>query len=435
VSSEATGRLGRELYELVRELYPICRSITGEGVRQTLRILAEHLPLEVHEVPSGTTVLDWTVPLEWNIRDAWIQDQAGERLVDFRASNLHVVGYSAPVRGRIRLEELKEHLHTVPERPDSIPYRTSYYEQGWGFCMSQRQLDALVDPEYEVCIDSSLEPGHLTYGEYFLPGEREEEVLLSTHICHPSLCNDNLSGIVVSVFVARWLRERKRRYSYRFLFIPGVIGSITWLARNREKVHRVSHGLTLVCLGDASPLAYKKTLRGDAEIDRAAAHVLAQPGEKGEVIDFFPYGYDERQFNSPGFRLPVGSLMRGRHGRFSEYHTSDDDLDFVSADQLERSEKAVRAIVEVLEGNRRYRNRSPYGEPQLGRRGLYRAKGAGDIADLQLAMLWVLSLSDGEHSLLDIAERAGLPFATIRSAAELLKRHDLLEELAHGEQN
>ncbi len=421
------------LHALVRELYPICRSITGNGVRETLRLIGRDLPLEIREVPSGTQVLDWTVPREWNIRDAYIADASGERVVDFRRHNLHVVNYSTPVRARMSLEELRPHLHSLPAQPKLIPYRTSYYADAWGFCLSDEQLQALGPGPYDVCIDSTLEPGSLTYGELLLPGETEAEVLLSTHVCHPSLADDNLSGIAVSVALARELAARpKRRYSYRFLYAPGTIGAITWLAQNRETAHRIEHGLTLQCLGDGQPFTFKRTIFGGSEIDRAAEHVLsrlkATSGQAHQAIDFFPYGYDERQYNSPGFRLPVGSLMRGRHGQFPEYHTSADNLSFVSEERLAESLGVCREIVDVLEGNQRYQNLAPYGEPQLGSRGLYRATGGTSIPNLQFAMLWVLSLSDGKHSLLDIAERANMDFSTIRTAATLLAEHDLLAQ-------
>jgi len=431
VTPAAPEGLEREMLALIESLYPICRSITGDGVRETLRLVGQKLPLEQHEVPSGTPVLDWTVPDEWNVRDAWIKNRAGERVVDFRRSNLHLVSYSEPVSPRwMPRAELVAHLHSLPEHPDWIPYRTSYYKRSWGFCVSEKQLESLTEAEYEVCIDSTLAPGHLTYGEHFLPGERPEEILISAHVCHPSLCDDNLSGIAVSSFVARALAARaRRRWSYRFLFIPGTIGSLTWLARNREGVPRIRGGLTLVCLGDERGLTYKRSFGGGAEIDRAAQLALATSGRPFEAIDFFPYGYDERQFNSPGFRIPVGSLMRGRHGRFAEYHTSADDLGFVRGPQLVDAYASVLAILDVLEGNARFRSLSPYGEPQLGRRGIYRAMGGeSDPEALQLAMLWVLSLADGEHTLVDAAERSGLGFAVVRSAATLLERHDLIQE-------
>ena len=322
--------LGDEMYDLVSELYPICRSITGDGVRETLTILGRSLPVSVTEVPSGTAVLDWVVPNEWNIRDAYIADSSGDRVIDFRKSNLHVVGYSAPVRARMSLAELRAHLHTIPERPNTIPYRTSYYDDTWGFCMTHRQLETMENTEYEVVIDATLEPGSLTFGEVIVPGSTIDEVLISAHVCHPSLCDDNLTGIAVAAMLARQLLAGSPpRYTFRFVFAPATIGAITWLALHRDTVDRIRHGLTLTCLGDDQPFTYKRSVIGNAAVDRAAAVTLAACGVDQEVIDFFPYGYDERQYGSPGFRMPVGSLMRARHGTFPEYHTSDDDLDFV----------------------------------------------------------------------------------------------------------
>lgn len=418
---------GEKMYALVTELYPICRSITGDGLRATLRAIAARVPLVMSEVPSGTQVLDWTVPAEWNVRDAYVADATGARVIDFRRSNLHLVNYSTPVRARMTLAALRPHLHALPDHPDWIPYRTAYYEPRWGFCLAQRQLDALPDGEYEVCVDTTLEPGHLTYGELVLPGQIDDEILISSHVCHPSLADDNLAGVAVSVALAAQLAARPHRHTLRFLYAPGTIGAITWLARNRERAGRIKGGLTLSCLGDAHPFTYKRTVAGDASVDRAAAHVLAHAGLPHQLIDFFPYGYDERQFGSPGFRLPVGSLMRGRHGQFPEYHTSADNLSFVSAERLAESLRVVSEIVDLLDRNRRYRNLEPYGEPQLGRRGLYRAVGGTEIPDLQFAMLWVLNLSDGGPTLLDIAERAKLPFASISAAADLLAANGLLQ--------
>lgn len=420
---------GAAMYELVRELYPICRSITGDGVRATLAAIERQLPgaLARSEVPTGTKVLDWTVPNEWNIRDAWIARRDGTRVVDFRASNLHVVSYSTPVRARMTLAELRPHLFTLPERPDWIPYRTSYYAETWGFCLSHRALEALTDDEYDVGIDATLAPGHLSYGELVLPGEEPTEIVISAHVCHPSLCNDNLSSIAVAAALARDLAGRAaRRFTYRFIFAPGTIGAITWLARNRDVVPRIHAGLVLSCLGDASAFTYKRTVGGATRIDRAAALVLRDRKRGDHVIDFFPYGYDERQYNSPGFRAPVGCLMRGRHGEFPEYHTSADDLSFVSPERLVESFEVLRNIVDVLEADRVYRNLAPEGEPQLGARGLYRAAGGTAIPDVTLAMLWVLTLSDGHHALLDIAERSALPFSSIRAAADLLRGSGLL---------
>lgn len=428
--------LGAELMALVRELYPICRSITGDGVRQTLGILGRYLPLVVSEVPSGTPVLDWVVPREWNIRDAYIARVAdGKRVVDFRAHNLHVVNYSAPVRGRFRLGDLKPHLFSLPEQPDAIPYRTSYYAETWGFCLTDRQLQQLTDAEYDVCIDSTLTEGSLTYAEALLPGDTEEELLISAHVCHPSLADDNQSGLAVAALLGRELAAQVgRRYSVRILFAPGTIGAITWLAQNQRTARRISHGLTLTCLGDAHPFTFKKTFAGSSVVDRAAQLVLKESGLPYRVVDFFPYGYDERQYNSPGFRLPVASLMRGVHGEFPQYHTSLDNPDFVSGEHLAQSYGVLRGVVETLQKNARYRNLAPYGEPQLGKRGLYRAVGGTSIPGLQFAMLWVLSMSDGVHSLLDIAERSGLSFTVVATAASLLREHQLLapaDEPAH----
>jgi aminopeptidase-like protein len=416
------------MHELAAELYPICRSITGDGVRKTLAALARSIPLTVEEVPSGTRVLDWTVPREWNIRDAWIAGPDGRRVVDFADSNLHVLGYSVPLRERMPLARLREHLFTLPDQPDLIPYRTSYYNEAWGFCMAHSRMEALEEGEYEVCIDSSLEDGSLSYGECFQAGEQREEVLISCHTCHPSLANDNLAGIAVATALARTLADRRRRYSYRFLFIPGTIGSITWLARNEELAGRIRHGLVLTCLGDAGGMTYKRSRRGTADIDRTVAHVLERSGPH-EIRDFSPWGYDERQYCSPGFDLPVGCLMRTPHGEFPEYHTSADDLDLVRPEFLADSLRHLLAIVAVLEANRAYTNLSPKGEPQLGSRGLYQAIGGeADRQSAQLALLWVLNQSDGSHDLLDIAERSGLPFETVATAAERLREADLLGE-------
>jgi aminopeptidase-like protein len=422
--------MGLVMYEFIRQMYPLCRSITGTGFRETLAMIGCHIPLEIHEVPTGTPVFDWTVPKEWNIRDAYIKDLRGERVIDFRKSNLHVVSYSVPVKTTLALSELKKHLFTLPEHPDWIPYRTSYYQETWGFCLSHDALLKLKDDLYEVCIDSSLESGHLTYGEYYLPGEEEEEeVLVSCHTCHPSLCNDNLSSVALVTFLAKHLSARSRRYSYRFLFIPGTIGSITWLCLNEERVHRIKHGLVAACTGDPGKSTYKKSRQGGAEIDKAVAHVLKHSGQEYEIIDFFPYGYDERQYCSPGFNLPVGCLMRTPHGRYPEYHTSADDLAFVRPASLSDSFKKYLAVIEVLENNRSYVNLYPKCEPQLGKRGLYRLMGGDRETGFdQMSLLWVLNLSDGRHSLLDIAERSGYTFAMIKNAAIALQVQGLLRE-------
>lgn len=421
--------IGKAMHQFMAELYPICRSITGEGVRETLRMIQKRTPLEIHEVPSGTQVFDWTVPMEWGIVDAYIKDQTGERVVDFKASNLHVMGYSTPVRKRMKFDELRPHLFTLPDHPERIPYRTSYYKENWGFCLSHNQLLAMREEEYEVCIDSTLKAGHLTYGECFLKGERTDEILISCHTCHPSLCNDNLSGIAVATFLSQMLSRQSLRYSYRFLFIPGTIGSITWLALHEAVLRNITHGFVVTGVGDSGPFTYKKSRQGNAEIDRAFQHVLQHSQQQHDIIDFFPYGYDERQYCSPGLNLPMGCFMRTPHGQYSEYHTSADNLDFVQPQYLAESLTQCLSVLYAIEHNKTYLNQNPKCEPQLGRRGLYRAiAGQQEGNQGELALLWVLNLSDGAHTLLDIAERSGLRFALVKTAADALHASGLLRE-------
>jgi aminopeptidase-like protein len=422
--------VGPEMYRLIAKLYPICRSITGVGVRQTLRIIEEHLPIEIHAIPSGTQVFDWTVPREWNIKDAYVKNSMGNRVIDFQRSNLHVVNYSTPIKRRMTLTELRPHLFSLPQYPEWIPYRTSYYEENWGFCLSEKDRQELRDEEYEVCIDSSLEPGVLNYGECFLAGESSEEILISCHICHPSLANDNLSGIALAVSLAKQMRGLKRRYSYRFLFIPGTIGSITWLFINEAKTSSIKHGLVLASVGAGDKFTYKKSRRGDAAIDRTMMHVLRHSGRSHDILEFSPYGYDERQFCSPGFNLPVGCFMRLQDAKFPEYHTSADNLDFVQPILLAESFEIVSAIFDLLENNDTYLNQNPKCEPQLGKRGLYRAIGGVESRVDELALLWVLNLSDGRQSLLDIAERSGLAFDSIKRAATALQDKQLLSRVS-----
>jgi aminopeptidase-like protein len=427
------NEVGQEMYQLMSELYPICRSITGNGVRETLKILKKHIPLTVHEVPTGTKVFDWTIPKEWNIKDAYIKDSKGVKVIDFKKSNLHVLNYSLPIKKKVSLRELKEHLFTLPQYPDWIPYKTSYYNENWGFCLSHNQFLELKDEEYEVFIDSSLEKGHLTYGEYYIEGEKTDEVLISCHMCHPSLCNDNLSGIVVTAFLAKYLGKISSRYSYRFLYIPATIGAITWLALNESKVSRIKHGIVTPNLGDSGKFTYKKSRQGNTEIDQAVIHVLKNSGKDYQIIDFFPYGYDERQYCSPGFNLPVGCLMRSPNNCYPEYHTSADNLDFVKPQFLTESFLKYLLVLNVLENNKTYLNQNPKCETQLGKRGLYKTvtgtvTGHESTKGFQLAMLWVLNLSDGKHSLLDISDRSGLEFGLIKDASDILFKNDLLNE-------
>jgi aminopeptidase-like protein len=415
---------GNNMLALARELFPICRSITGEGLRRSLSRLGDLIPLTTHDVATGARVFDWTIPKEWNIRDAYIKDSMGRRVVDFRENNLHVVNYSAPVNARMSLSELRPRLHSLPEHPDWIPYRTTYYAKSWGFCLSHGQLESLPDAEYEVVIDSSLREGALTYGECLIPGQVEDEFLISTHICHPSMANDNLSGVAVATALARILALATPRYTYRFLFVPGTIGPIAWLSRNQDKVDRVKHGLVLACVGDRGSINYKRSRRQAADIDRAVEHVLRTKGESFEIRDFSPYGYDERQFCSPGFNLPVGSFRRTPHGEYPEYHTSADDLSLLSAAHLADTLGTLLEIIDLLESDVKFLNLSPMGEPQLGKRGLLPAANEKE----QVALLWMLNLSDGSSGVLDIAERSGLSFAELRRATESLVDCGLLEE-------
>lgn len=422
-----TEDVGEEIFAFASEIYPICRSITGQGVRQTLRAIGAHIDLEIHEVPTGTAVFDWFIPREWNIRDAYIKNESGERIVDFAQSNLHVMSYSTPVRQHVSLAQLKQHVYTLPDQPDLIPYRTSYYAENWAFCMPHRLLESLRDETYEVVIDSSLADGHLTYGEYLHKGETEEEFLLSAHVCHPSLANDNCSGVALLTHLAKRMAGLQTRYSYRFLFAPGTIGAITWLARNEHSSQRIKHGLVISMVGDGGGPTYKKSRRGNSSIDRAVVHTLRHSKLTPSILDFSPYGYDERQYCSPGFNLPVGLFQRSKFGEIPQYHTSADNLDFISPYHLTTSYRLIAETIDVVENDVVYRNTMPKCEPQLGRRGLYGMVGGDkDAAAANMAMLWILNLSDGAHSLLDIAERADLPFSVIKKTAQRLQNHGLL---------
>jgi aminopeptidase-like protein len=432
-AASESGSIGSAMHSLVADLYPICRSITGDGVRRTLDILKQHIPLRTTEVPSGTPAFDWVVPREWNIRDAYVRNARGEKVIDFQQSNLHLLNYSTPVDRQVPLAELRQHLFQDSTHPDRIPYRTSYYAENWGFCVTRQQFESLNEPEYEVHIDSSLTDGSLTYGECLLRGASEDEVLISCHVCHPSLANDNLSGISVAVHLAKWLQTQPRRLSYRLLFAPGTIGAITWLSRNRDITARIRHGLVLTCVGDPGSFHYKKSRRGNAEIDRAVAYVLSARGVEHEIRPFHPYGYDERQYCSPGFNLPVGCLMRSAWGEFPEYHTSADNVDFVTPSALAGTLDVCKDLVDLLERNLTYRSTNPFCEPALGRRGLYRSTGGSGIGDENLARLWILNLADGGHTLLDVAERSGLSFALLAHCAEELAQHGLLTPVPSGE--
>ena len=433
--------ISSQMYNLLKELYPICRSITGNGVRKTLEIIQAHIPIEKHEVPTGTEVFDWTIPKEWNIKDAYIKNNKNEKIIDFQKSNLHVLNYSKPIKSRLTLSELKQHLHTLPEYPNAIPYKTSYYNEDWGFCLTHNQFLTLKDGEYEIVIDSSLEDGNLTYGEFFLQGKKNEEVLLTCYTCHPSLCNDNLSGIVLVTLLAKFLSKFELNYSYRFLFIPETIGAITWLKFNEEKVSKIKHGLVVTCVGDSGKFTYKKSRIGDAEIDQTVINILKESEESFEIKDFFPIGSDERQFCSPGFNLPVGSLMRTMYFNFPEYHTSSDNLDFVKAENLIKSFSMYLKIILELEKNSGrvklkekikeqninredvFINCFQKCEPNLGKRGLFNKVTRLD-SGTTLRINWILNLSDGTNSLSDISNISGIEYGLIKETSKLLLKNN-----------
>lgn len=421
---------GEDLKAFVADLLPLRRCITGDGLRQTLHAIGERVPIEVTEVPSGEAVLDWTVPPEWRVREAYLALPGGERVVDWAESPLHLVQYSQPIRARMTLGDLRPHLWTLPDQPALVPYRTSYYTPAWGFCLSQNDLDALAERVGEggaldVVIDAEHVKGSLSYGEVVVPGETDDEILISAHACHPGLANDNAASIAVATALARRLLDgAPPRHTVRFVFAPGTIGAIAWLARNRERAGRVRAGLVLANLGDAGGLVYKQSRRGTLAAplatDRAAVLAARDLGVGLEVRPFTPEGYDERQYGSPGFDLPVGRLTRTPHGEYPEYHTSGDDLDLVRAESLAGSLGALAGWLETVDQNDCYCNMESLGEPQLGRRGLYTS------GVEPLAALWTLNLSDGAHDLVDIAERSGLPFRVVREAADWLVGADLL---------
>ena len=422
-------KIGHEMVDLMHKLYPICRSITGNGFRETLNIIQEFIPLSVQEVPTGTKVFDWTVPREWNIEDAYVKNSNGERVIDFKDSSLHVMSYSIPVNDKMSLSELKEHLYTLPDHPDWIPYHTSYYKDNWGFCLSYKKMLELLDDTYEVCIKSTLAEGHLTYGECYIKGEVLDEILLSCHACHPSLCNDNLSGIALVAILGKYLNTLSLHYSYRILLIPGTIGSIAWLSLNESQVSKIKNGLVVTGVGGPGKSTYKKSRIGNAEIDEAVEHVLKHSDQDYEIVDFFPYGYDERQYCSPGFNLHVGCLQRTLHGQYPEYHTSADNFDFVRPEYLADSFTKCLSVLTILEYNKKYQSTNPKCEPQLGKRGLYTTIGGRSHTIIDnMALLWVMNMSDGQHTLLDIAERSGIEFDLIKSASDALLQNNLLQE-------
>lgn len=427
---------GEFLHSLARRLFPITRSITGDGVRQTLEILSEYLPgLEVHEVPSGTPAFDWTVPREWAIRDAYIEDPAGKRIIDLRDSNLHVVSYSTHVDATMPLADLDSHLHSLPDQPDAIPYVTSYYNPTWGFCLTDRQRQELVDGNYRVLIDSDLFNGSLTYGELVLPGHSNKEVFISTYVCHPSLANNELSGPLISTALAMWLASLPdRRFTYRFVFVPETIGALTYASQNlKDLKDHVIAGFNLTCIGDDGDYSYLASRLGDTRVDAIGRHVVSLT-ERPVYYTYLDRGSDERTYCAPGIDLPLISLMRTRYGNYPEYHTSLDDLSVVTPTGLQGGLNLVRDCIEILEHDALYCS-TVLGEPQLGRRGMYHRMHSKTVADVILLRTHVLAYCDGQHSLFDIATLLKRPFADVLSVAEELLEHGLLapvDAATHG---
>ncbi len=430
-----------DMMALCERLFPIARSLTGDGVRETLTIIRQTLGLsgdpasdactfEVGSVASGTSVFDWTVPLEWRVNHARLVGPGGKVCVDFADHNLHLLGYSQPCQAKLSLAELKPHLFSLPDRPQWIPYRTSYYAPNWGFCLADEQLQQLPDGEYQVDIDTGFVNGVMNWGEVFIPGQTSEEILVSTHLCHPSLANDNLSGLAVATALIHRLRTHCLRLGVRVIFVPATIGAIAWLARNQQKLAQIRHTLVLSNLGDPGPFHYKLSPDGDAEIDQVITHLRdCDPRFKSlTLMPFTPYGYDERQYNSPGIALNAGSLMRTPFGQYPQYHTSADNLEFIRAQSLLESNELCLATIEALQANQVYRSLNPMGEPQLGKRGLYESIGGDNqAATRQLAMLWILNQADGRRTLVEVAQKAGIPIATIAQMAATLEQADLLE--------
>lgn len=427
---------GNTLINQVKELFPICRSLTGEGTRQTLRYLKNLVPdLKIHEVSSGTKAFDWTVPLEWNITDAYVANSKGERLIDFKKNNLHIVGYSTPMNEWMDFKTLETHLFTLKEQPAAIPYITSYYSRNWGFCVSYEHfLELKNNPEekYHVVIDSTLEAGHLTYGEIIIPGKSTEEVLLSTYVCHPSMANNELSGPVVTINLAQWLLEEKRHYTYRIIFLPETIGSIVYLSKHLDEMKRnVKAGFVLTCIGDDRTYSYLPSKIGNTLADRCALHALEHSGVSFQKYSFLDRGSDERQYCSSGVDLPVCSVMRSKYGTYPEYHTSLDNLDLVTASGLLGGLNIMKKTLTILENNKVYQNLVTC-EPQLGKHGLYPKFSTKESFAIVRDMKNLIAYADGKLDLVTIANEIGVDAESlVETAAKLVEVGIFREEKSH----
>ncbi len=422
---------GQVMYDLAKQLFPICRSITGNGFRESLKILKEIVPdIQTHEVPSGTEVFDWTVPQEWNIYDAYIETLEGKRVIDFKECNLHILGYSTPIDKVIGREELLEHVYTQPEQPDWIPYVTSYYKERWGFCMSENQKQAMKDEQYHVVIKSTLAPGSLTYGDLVIPGETEEEILFSTYLCHPSMANNELSGPVVQTELIKYVKSLKnRRYSYRFVFIPETIGSITYCSRNLDVLKQNTRaGFVLSCVGDDLDYSIIESRYADTLADRVLKNVLKYHYPEYKIYSFLKRGSDEREYCAPGIDLPVCGVCRTKYGVYPEYHTSADNMDFISPEGLNGAYQLMVKVINALEYNYHYKVLCK-GEPQLGKRGLYPTISQKGSYDSVLAMKDLLAYSDGRNDLIGISEIINQPVDVLIPIINKMMDNNLLEAL------
>jgi aminopeptidase-like protein len=421
--------IGNQIYKLAHELWPINRSITGDGVRKTLSIIKQHLPeMEIKEVPTGTKVFDWEVPKEWRIRDAWIRTPTGEKICHFKNNNLHLLGYSCPYNGKMTLNELDNFLFSIEEQPNAIPYITSYYKNSWGFCISHNQRKALQDGEYEVYIDSEFLDGHLTYGEVLLEGESDKEVFLSTYICHPSMANNELSGPCVTTFITKWIKEIPNRYySYRIIFIPETIGSITYLSFNLfEMKQKIIAGFNVTCVGDDRVYSYLPSRNGKTISDDVAKHVLKHIDPSYKSYSWTDRGSDERQYCAPGVDLPIASIMRSKFSNYDEYHTSLDDLTFVVSPQgLEGGYQAIRYAIEAIENNV-YPISNFLCEPQLGKRGLYPSLSTKKSHEEVRRTMDLITWSDGTKSLLEIADLCEAPIWELYETLKTLSSENVL---------
>lgn len=414
---------------LEKILFPICRSLSGEGVRETLRLISDEIgDLDIIETPTGKKVFDWTIPGEWNIRDAWIKDAKGVKIIDFKKNNLHVVSYSQPVNSKLKLDQFKDNLHFIEDLPDVIPYRTSYYDKNWGFCLSYNQYCSLSQKEdYEVFIDASTKKGSISHGEYLIKGKTNKTVVISTYVCHPSMANDNLSGMLTAVNLIKKLKRRDNYYSYKILFLPETIGSINWLHQNYSELNNIVAGFVLTCTGDDEKINFKKSRKIDSSVNKAALYVSKFRNDFN-IIDYYPLGSDERQYCSPGFDLPFCTIMRSIPGKFEEYHTSADDLNFISVGQIDRAANFCIDIIDVIESNLKFKNKIMYCEPQLGKRGLYRTFGGKKLnSEDHKAIKWILNMSDGKNDLIDISVTSKIKLKTLKEISKILVDKDLIE--------